>query len=123
MVRITKLVGSADSALKPEDITQILHNVHREDLAADSKGDAGSKAAAEAKAEGKDRDNGKASAAEEVATLGERRLECELNYPDFLEALVAVAHYRNPDPFLPLPQRFDQFLTRDLLPTLQRIIK
>ncbi len=48
--------------------------------------------------------------------------EIELIYPEFLEALVALATFKYPNPYLPLVQRLENFLTRDFVPILMRSI-
>jgi len=42
-----------------------------------------------------------------------------LDYGEFCQAMVGVALYKNPDPFTPIWQRVDHFLTRDFMPSIK----
>lgn len=46
-----------------------------------------------------------------------------LTYPEFLEALAALACYRYPTPFLPLPKRFVKFIDDVFFPALRRKVQ
>ena len=44
-----------------------------------------------------------------------RKLDQELSYSEFLEGIAAIAIYKDPDPYVPLKQKIDTFLTQDIL--------
>ena len=44
-----------------------------------------------------------------------RKLDQELSYTEFLEGIAAIAIYKDPDPYVPLKQKIDTFLTQDIL--------
>ena len=46
--------------------------------------------------------------------LSLRKLDQELSYTEFLEGIVAIAIYDS-DPYVPLKQKIDTFLTQDIL--------
>jgi len=88
--------------LTPDDIAAIFQSIRKEEFAS-------SDVAADSKDDG--------------TTLENRTMSSELTYPEFLEALIAIAHHRNPDPYIPLAHRMESFLRRDLFPNVLRIIK
>ena len=44
-----------------------------------------------------------------------RKLDRELSYSEFIEGIAAIAVYKDPDPYIPLKQKIDTFLTQDIL--------
>jgi hypothetical protein len=44
-----------------------------------------------------------------------RKLDQELNYSEFLEGLATIAIYKDPDPYVPLKQKIETFLSQDIL--------
>ena len=49
-------------------------------------------------------------------------LQVQMIYPQFLEAFIALACYRFPDPFLSMAQKVQQFLEEVAFPVLRRSV-
>ena len=43
------------------------------------------------------------------------KLDVELTYPEFLEAIAAISIFKDPDPYIPLKQKIESFLLSDIL--------
>lgn len=42
----------------------------------------------------------------------------ELVFSEFMEVMVCVACFHDPSPFVPLPQRFDTYISKNMVPAL-----
>jgi hypothetical protein len=47
----------------------------------------------------------------------------ELTYPEYLEGLAVIASFRYSDPYQPLAERVELFLTRDFIPRLMPLVQ
>ncbi len=57
----------------------------------------------------------------DVPDAPKRRTTLDLMYQEWLEGLVALAVYSNPNPYTPLLETFLGFLMRDFFPVLERL--